>query len=696
MGSSGEDPNKAIDVSAGGLVWVRRRNGSWWPGKILGPDELPEGSVPTPRSGTPVKLLGRDDASVDWYNLEKSKRVKAFHCGEYDHCIEKVKASASHLSKKAPKYARRDDAILHALELENASLGKNHPDLSATPDTQHMDHHHVDESPSASYPSEENKDFDENSNSSEDGSDLAQEVYQSVVSVEELDRLGSVKEEHKQKIAPNDSEEEGAEGSKRMRGLEDLGMNVSSPLKRKRSQIAHNQELLKRKNRRRTLTKVLECTTVVSIPVGEQLSSPTGSSMLVVSDSKISGLESDESKKNDVIVANNNSNSNGVSCETGMLLYASRHDSDATQKCKQKGNESLERLFDVPLVAEKKGSAGLSLILSDASQQAQVGAGTQSSQSSHVETVSLGNEENNESGSTSSGTGNVHFSPSTEKGTSEWRLKGKRNSRSRKVDILDDTDTYMANVDREIFSGGSSQIVGPNHLKSKPITEVEEFRGWSWNAPQKPLGSTADFLVPQRSLPYRQSRFTVNPKYDSSDFSLQHHIPGSGLYDVPLEVKTTYRTQHVPYISLMSKLTGRPIVGHPLAIGKLRDGFCNKLIRMSECYNSSSELDYNLSKHVVSSFEHAGMVRKRKPRGRPPNKRHAKSRKNGPLSKKTRKLSLLTGSHRLSRDEKKPLVEKLKGPSIACVPLNVVFSRINAALSGSVRPAPRSIATSGM
>ncbi|KAL9265555.1 hypothetical protein AKJ16_DCAP25832 [Drosera capensis] len=35
----------------------------------------------SPRSGTPVKLLGREDASVDWYNLEKSKRVKAFRCG---------------------------------------------------------------------------------------------------------------------------------------------------------------------------------------------------------------------------------------------------------------------------------------------------------------------------------------------------------------------------------------------------------------------------------------------------------------------------------------------------------------------------------------------------------------------------------------------------------------------------------------
>ncbi|CAI9754574.1 unnamed protein product [Fraxinus pennsylvanica] len=52
------------------------------------------------------------------YNLKKSKRVKAFHCREYDSCIEKAKLFASVSSKKTGKYAHRDDAIVHALELE--------------------------------------------------------------------------------------------------------------------------------------------------------------------------------------------------------------------------------------------------------------------------------------------------------------------------------------------------------------------------------------------------------------------------------------------------------------------------------------------------------------------------------------------------------------------------------------------------
>ena len=53
-----------VDCGVGTIVWVRRRNGSWWPGKILGPDELSASHLMSPRSGTPVKLLGREDASV--------------------------------------------------------------------------------------------------------------------------------------------------------------------------------------------------------------------------------------------------------------------------------------------------------------------------------------------------------------------------------------------------------------------------------------------------------------------------------------------------------------------------------------------------------------------------------------------------------------------------------------------------------
>ncbi|XP_054816094.1 uncharacterized protein LOC129315945 isoform X1 [Prosopis cineraria] len=116
----------SVDCGVGSIVWVRRRNGSWWPGQILGPEELSSSHLTSPRSGTPVKLLGREDASVrDWYNLEKSKRVKAFRCGEFDDCIERAESSQGMPIKKREKYARREDAILHALELEKQLLKKD-------------------------------------------------------------------------------------------------------------------------------------------------------------------------------------------------------------------------------------------------------------------------------------------------------------------------------------------------------------------------------------------------------------------------------------------------------------------------------------------------------------------------------------------------------------------------------------------
>ncbi|KAF7136498.1 hypothetical protein RHSIM_Rhsim08G0238500 [Rhododendron simsii] len=55
--------------------------------------------------------------------------------GDYDECIEKAKASADSSSKKQVKYARREDAILHALELESAHQSKDHRDVSSKMET---------------------------------------------------------------------------------------------------------------------------------------------------------------------------------------------------------------------------------------------------------------------------------------------------------------------------------------------------------------------------------------------------------------------------------------------------------------------------------------------------------------------------------------------------------------------------------
>ncbi|KAL3511711.1 hypothetical protein ACH5RR_024428 [Cinchona calisaya] len=725
MGSDDDTSNKAVDASVGGLVWVRRRNGSWWPGRILGPEELPESCLVSPKSGTPVKLLGREDASVDWYNLEKSKRVKAFRCGEYDDCIEKAKAAANS-SKKVVKYARREDAILHALELESARLGNDHPGFCSTLEKNDGEPQDPAKSPDSLHGQEETEDLGQMS-SPEDDSDSELALSHSGVSFEEPDHISARKEEsaeRRQRRTPNDSEDDGTEGIKRMRGLEDLGMGVVSSLKRKRSQVAHVHEFLKRRNRRRPLTKVLESTMMVSVPVlCEQLGSPTGSYLAGASDSKVSGLESNESKRSLSIANNNNSDSTGVSCENGTSFNASEHACDASLvKHKQKENEissmlgypengSSDSLFDVPLIAEEKHPEACAF------QKPQIGVGRLSSSSSQIETVSLGNEELNESGSTSSGTADVsNLNKMIEKGASDWQLKGKRNSRhtskskrkdSRYMDVDEESDAYLTAMDRNVFSlvsgrkvncsstGGCLAFDNSYRGKSRTVSDIQldEFGGWTSHNESHARDLTAE--LPQRSLPLRLSRFVLNPKYNSSDFSLRHHITNSSLYDVNVEVKASYRPHHVPYISLMSKLNGRPIIGHPLTVDVLEDGFCDDLVSCSDCYSSSYEVDDDLGEDTFA-LRSFGMVYERRPNSggrmtkqalQSPSK-SPKSRKNGLLSKKIRKLSSLTG-HKHSDEAKKPVMEKLKGPAVACVPLKVVFSRINAALISSMRSTHR-------
>ncbi|XP_044496958.1 uncharacterized protein At1g51745-like [Mangifera indica] len=766
MGSPESEDNgnrtNNIDPTVGGLVWVRRRNGSWWPGRILGLDEVSEGCLVSPRSGTPVKLLGREDASVDWYNLEKSKRVKAFRCGEYDECIQKAKASAANSGKKAVKYARREDAILHALELESARLGMDHPDYWVRPDNSGGEVGLTKESPVMSHSSKENEDMSDETSDSADCTDSAPELSQSGVSFEESNHTTASKAlsvQGKRRRTPNDSEDDGMEGSKRMRGLEDLGMGIgskrkvqavggpelaqqesaslsdsytenmsnggpvngnkshTSSLKRKRTQVANIHECLKKRNRRRPLTKVLESTAMVSVPiVCDQLAGSNGSPLRGLSDSKVSGVESNESRKSLSVVINNNSESTVVSCENGVHLNSSEHDCDASQINHKKkeseiscvpGEVGKDKLFDVPFVGADKHSAGFSPMLVPCSTgRPEVGVlGRQSSQCSQGETVSLKNEGLNESGSTSSAAAHVNnISQRMEKGTSKWQLKGKRNSRqmiknrrhySRRYVVTDDEpNAYAAGTEQlDGFPQGSDQKVDCDGIHgSKSKNETEDHHWGNSVLQREPQMRTTEVKLlsdgsinPRKSLPFRQTRYMVHSRFQMSDYPVRNFCVESSLYDIELEVKASYKPQHVPLVSLMSKLNGKAIVGHPLTVKALPDGYCDDI----ECdathvslLESAAETSY-----AVKQNSEAGRIstKNRKLSSRfSPNRR-----KNGILSKKTRKLSSLT-----VQAERKPVVEKPKGPVIACIPLKLVFSRIKEAVNGSARPAHRALASS--
>ncbi|KAF8388856.1 hypothetical protein HHK36_025536 [Tetracentron sinense] len=834
MGSSCELNMKGIDASAGGLVWVRRRNGSWWPGQIMGLDDLPESCLVSPRSGTPVKLLGREDASVDWYNLEKSKRVKAFHCGEYDDCIEKAKASADNSSKKAVKYARREDAILHALEIENACISKERHDILSKNDySDSEEHDNWARQPQKMFnPGKENENMAGSVSTFEGNS--TQDLAQSGISFEEPNDFSHPKVQYVQKKRqknPNDSEDDGTEGIKRMRGIEDLGMRVvsrrksnmyfhsdgplelvqldssslsastvgsasmgnslstgspvnsskgyCSSLKRRLSQVANFHETAKRKDRRRPLTKVLQSTAMVSVPVFcDQDARPGGSFFQRVTDGKVSAFES--KKTSFSVVTSNNSDSTGASYENQTLFIASELPCDAGvdaayfhSKLKDKEFSSMsafpiddcsETLFDVPLVEEEKQTGGFSpIFLSCSSGKLQAGAvGRQSSHCSQFGSLSLRNEGLDESGSTSFAGSDINdVSPNVEKGNSKWLLKGKRNSRnSFKIknqdsrifmDRDDESDAYVAGIEHlDELSVGCGQKVDVNNFDfsltsdncgqlAKPKLLIENEgdgpRHWSNHISYRAtkVGEVSTLVrkkdpllmrhmpdsspTPQKSLPYRQSRFTTYSSCQIFDAPIRNMNAGSSLFDVNLEVRASYKGQHVPLVSLMSKLNGKAIIGHPLTIEVLDDGYCELLLSSIDGYpisshelydiprenlsdqsmditNSSLLLDRGDNAVVTSQATGNAVLEARrnpikhltvKPYLSP--KKSPAIRRCGLFSRKTRKLSSLTVAQGKREEKRKLVAEKLGGLVIACVPLKVVFSRINEAVNSLTQSA---------
>ncbi|XP_044499527.1 uncharacterized protein LOC123220961 isoform X2 [Mangifera indica] len=65
------------------------------------------------------------------------------------------------------------------------------------------------------------------------------------------------------------------------------------------------------------------------------------------------------------------------------------------------------------------------------------------------------------------------------------------------------------------------------------------------------------------------------------------------MVDVDLKVQASYPKERVPIVCLMSKLNGKAIIGHPLQIEKLEDGSSNCLIPANEIFGSSEAIDHD-------------------------------------------------------------------------------------------------------
>lgn len=630
MGSSDTGTSTGVvDCSVGTIVWVRRRNGSWWPGKILGPDELSASHLMSPRSGTPVKLLGREDASVDWYNLEKSKRVKAFRCGEFDDCIERAEASQGMPPKKREKYARREDAIIHALELEKQFLEKQYGKLGCSSNGKsskssdgvrkeletsseslgHGDGKHV--LPKSRQLSEElnlplegkNKDQHLQTQEVKEGSQLSGDDDNSDVlpRMRGLQDFGLRTASSKRKIFPSVASN-GSQSSPFVNtsdaplngGLDTENMNhandKTSLEKRKRShEVLVEESFVKRRDRRRPLVQVLESS--VKLPAPHSLQPEDSSVSLFVTEEEQTGVA-------DCAKRSKHTHHSKSSDSTGDNEIHSEHMDISPSKYEDNRNPH-------PVAINKENTSGSTedtetdssetdslesdtdeekTALSDESIEFRPKSmGKSDAQEEHG---SMSSEEPDDLGPTSDMS---HPSPNDDVlasvEVSKWQLKGKRNSRAltkRYVDVTgrkvsrgfnhginltgkgsygsDEADLGEKNFGTQMVEYGSRGLDGNN----RSITSWEDL-AWNDQPVQKGYwGDSVEYMDPV----FVGRRFGDRVK----------HM----LVEVDLKVQSSYQREHVPMISLMSKLNGQAIVGHPIQIEALENGSSDALLAAAD------------------------------------------------------------------------------------------------------------------
>ncbi|KAK8336066.1 hypothetical protein V6Z12_A09G095400 [Gossypium hirsutum] len=525
---------------------------------------------------------------------------------------------------------------------------------------------------------------------SEDDSDSALELSSPFISFEEPNHINGTKMHSmlvKKTNTPNDSKDDGAERIKRMRGLEDLGMGVeskrkaeapgllelvqqdnaslygsnnghclsngdhSSLIKRKRSQLANVHKFSKRKYHWRPLTKVLASTALVSVPVvSGEVPSSSGLCLMGLSDKKFPGMDFNESGESVYAVINNNntinnSDNTGISCEN-CVSNTFEHVADVSQISNTTKDDEifgipgiLGQLFDVPFVEDKPSADFSPIVVSCPSAIPEVGdLGRRAKIEGHNESgftrlVAI------DTNSTSQRMG---------EGATDWQLKGKRKMRQiskfhkrglRKYLHMDDESKHSYGFSRGSDQKVEEQLDGFQDCKS--MSQEPRVRG--------PIVEAK--ILPGRSMTPRR-----------------------------IEVKANYWPQHVQLASLVSKVNGKALIGHPLTVEVSSD----------DCYYG------DLTHEVAMECTEVGHLVKQNPGGlistkhmkmesRFPSHKSAKVKKTGLSSKKTRKLISLN-CPKPGVDDWKLVTKKFKGHEIACIAVKLAFSRINEALNNSNTP----------
>lgn len=261
--------------------------------------------------------------------------------------------------------------------------------------------------------------------------------------------------------------------------------------------------------------------------------------------------------------------------------------------------------------------------------------------------------------------------PNHEASVSKWNIKGKRNIRNtakRPSELIADSGSVWP--DR--CNGGASYRESTCQLKDTTTSQ-------GFYQPKEEFDDDlAGFVDSQHDYLSNQS-LCWNGYYENATIRRGNVEPV--LIDVDLQVKASYQGERVPLVSLMSRLNGKAIVGHPVQIEIVGDGSTSVFLPdLDSGPDDSSGLPpvWRTGRRTVMQRVPRSMIDhpiRKKP---VPGKSHKKSskkvnaRQKSKSKTKTKAISSLGGSGILGG-----LIKPDGGvPLVTCVPVKIVFSRI--------------------
>ncbi|RCV16222.1 hypothetical protein SETIT_3G120800v2 [Setaria italica] len=631
-----------VDVSAEGtLVWLRRPNGSWWPSIVISPEDVPSACTAPPRCGaTPIMLLGRrrdGPTFIDWCNLDRCSRVKPFRCGELDFeqritNAQAVAATGSCNYNKG-RYARKEDAILQALNIERERALEPASKTYLHGGTCSLN-------PKIEMPNGQVKDA------------AAKGPSTTIHSLPLPLPLPPPPPKRKRKT-PYDSEDDAPKGSRRMRDLRDIGSKTVPPM-----DSPHAATCSSSSSGTSTLDSSLE-TTSCHRRAAFKTDQAKGTEI-----SCMSRLFTDDFHHRDDFV------------ET-PLAGRSILEPDHLQKYQPCG------LAKHPTWKHNKQANGCSKVVKCDRKNIKMRSISSVDQEGYNRTKDSDKHEHHKARTVK------HKAPRDEVVLLEKRL----DKRSLNKPSGDDTKMHIAMIPTD------SDCVGAVEQQcSKRKRDPEESSETISNRSNCDSGSISSlvFELPLQVLPPQKK--ALDPERCRAVKPIKTLHLNSTLCNVELSVLgSSNNGRRVPLVSLMSKWNGKPVVGYPVSVEVCDDVFGCPLSSGGEQQAVTSSMDGIMLKRdetkglqcLVPPSPQACRA-KPKSRSRKPSEKDVDklwqphTKKPASSSRKMRRLSSFASGQRDGED-RKSAVGKVSGATIACIPLRVVFSRINEALSFPVK-----------